>query len=41
MSKFSISERGQLKEVCKETDHLLITSPNSFEEGINIMKNLV
>jgi 5,10-methylenetetrahydrofolate reductase len=30
-----------LKEVCKETDHLLITSPNSFEEGINIMKNLV
>jgi 5,10-methylenetetrahydrofolate reductase len=29
-----------LKEVWKETDHILITSPNSFDDGINVLKNL-
>jgi len=28
-----------LKEVYKETDHILITSPNSFDEGIEVLKN--
>lgn len=32
---------GFLKEVWKETDHILITSPNSFDEGVNVIKNLV
>ena len=29
----------ELKEVYKETDHILITSPNSFDEGIEVLKN--
>ena len=32
---------GFLKEVYKETDYILITSPNSFDEGIEVLKNLV
>ena len=32
---------GFLREVYKETDHILITSPNSFDEGMEVLKNLV
>ena len=31
---------GFLKEVHKETESILITSPNSFDEGIEVLKNL-
>jgi 5,10-methylenetetrahydrofolate reductase len=32
---------GFLKEVYKETNHILITSPNSFDEGIEVLKKMV
>jgi hypothetical protein len=31
---------GFLREVYKETDHVLITSPNSFDEGIEVLKEI-
>jgi 5,10-methylenetetrahydrofolate reductase len=30
-----------LKEVNQETDHILITSPNSFDEGIEVLRKMV
>jgi 5,10-methylenetetrahydrofolate reductase len=31
---------GFLREVYEETDHILITSPNSFDEGIEVLKKI-
>jgi hypothetical protein len=31
---------GFLREVYKETDRVLITSPNSFDEGIEVLKEI-
>ena len=33
-SEYQDNFLGFLKEVYKETDHILITSPNSFDEGM-------
>ena len=38
-SEYQDNFLGFLKEVYKETDHILITSPNSFDEGIEVLKN--
>ena len=40
-SEYQDNFPGFLKEVYKETDHILITSPNSFDEGIKVLKNSV
>jgi len=32
---------GFLREVYEETNHILITSPNSFDEGIEVLKKIV
>ena len=40
-SEYQDNFLGFLREVYKETDHILITSPNSFDEGIEVLKNLV
>jgi 5,10-methylenetetrahydrofolate reductase len=31
---------GFLREIYEETDHILITSPNSFDEGIEVLKKI-
>ena len=31
---------GFLREVYEETNHILITSPNSFDEGIEVLKKI-
>ena len=40
-SEYQDNFLGFLKEVYKETDHILITSPNSFDEGIEVLKKMV
>lgn len=40
-SEYQDNFLGFLKEVYQETDHVLITSPNSFDEGIEVLKKIV
>ena len=40
-SQYQDNFPGFLKEVYKEVDHILITSPNSFDEGIKVLKSSV
>jgi 5,10-methylenetetrahydrofolate reductase len=40
-SEYQDNFLGFLKEAYKETDHILITSPNSFDDGIEVLKSLV
>jgi len=40
-SEYQNNFLGFLKEVYQETDYILITSPNSFDEGIEILKKMV
>ncbi|TVP39835.1 methylenetetrahydrofolate reductase [Candidatus Nitrosocosmicus arcticus] len=40
-SEYQDNFLGFLKEVYQETDHILITSPNSFDEGIEVLKKIV
>ncbi|MDQ3084308.1 MAG: hypothetical protein M3Q77_05775 [Thermoproteota archaeon] len=40
-SEYQDNFLGFLKEVYQETDYILITSPNSFDEGIEVLKKIV
>lgn len=40
-SEYQNNFLGFLKEVYQETDYILITSPNSFDEGIEVLKKMV
>lgn len=39
-SEYQDNFLGFLREVYEETNHILITSPNSFDEGIEVMKKI-
>ena len=40
-SEYQNNFLGFSKEVYEETDHILITSPNSFDEGVEVLKKIV
>jgi len=40
-SEYQDNFLGFLKDVYQETDYILITSPNSFDEGIEVLKKIV
>ena len=40
-SEYQNNFLGFLKEVYQESDYILITSPNSFDEGIEVLKKMV